>query len=355
MNLTLNRTLANLGGSDSRENGLNKYMGLLSGTFVETLPAMSYAMRQSANGTVAHEFYAIGRAQARAYHPGQPNQGQKRPIREKRTVPADNAFIRSDEIVGDMDQFLSHIPEMARVTQMQAQAVNEAIEQRVLRMIALGARQPARVSLDDGSEGFDSGITIQVNAATVEAAFPLSLAGAQAVESALRRAQEQAQDRNLGNSGMRIAHISPYIEHVLMHNPAYSNTVIRAPIGNSTLEYKIYRVAGWDLVVNNLMSKDTARSAIPSAAAATIDEEPQYNVDARKTAILLQIHPESVGIADFQSPTGNVYRDEDRMANISRVTAFLGCKWLEPAACGEIYCDTSAYVEGAGGVLEPAS
>ncbi|NRA58992.1 MAG: hypothetical protein HRU13_12835, partial [Phycisphaerales bacterium] len=210
MNLTLNPVLANLGGSDTRENGLAQYRGILSGTFLETLPATAFAMRESAQNTTEHEFYGIGRAHARAYHPGAPNQGQRRPVRERRTIPADNAFIRSDAIVTDMDEFLSHIPTMSRYAENQAHAVQVEIEKRVLRMLTLGARQPERVSVADGSDAFDSGILVRQNATTLANAFPVTLQGARNVEQRLQEVREELNKRNIRESAI-YAHMGPYL------------------------------------------------------------------------------------------------------------------------------------------------
>jgi hypothetical protein len=345
-NPILNPRGANLGGSDSRANNLAKYRGILESVWLEDLPSTAYAMRATAVDTDTYEFYGVGVMEAHEHTPGTDVEGQNKPARERRTVVADQKELTSGHYEARIDRILSHIDVTKRVARNQMHAIKLQHEIRVLRQIAQGARQAAREDAA-GDPAFPAGNLIQRNAASTAAAYPMTAQGSKNLQTDLEAAQLELDTKNVP-PGMRVAFLGPREWQVLMQDRGLSNAQLRAPLGNSVLQYQMVEAAGFNIVKNNILNR-----AFPSTAVTT--GEAAYQGNFTKTAWLAMGHNEAVGLVSF----GGLDMLSETIPHKGNVTflspiELIGCKWLTPEACVEGYVSTSEYTL-TNGVYAPAA
>lgn len=351
--------LANLGldatEAQRRATALAQFSGRVESTFPYLTVFRDKVMTARVTAGDSHQFPYLSDMGYTEHEPGTQLAGQKRPITEDRRIVVDQREITASAYLNKPDDFIKHYNDLPMRADAAARTIAETIDSRCARMLAKGARQPARGL--DGEGDFPSGVLERIAGADIATAVPRSAIGSRTVQDALASVGQQFVERNISRTSFPwYAFVSPYLYHVLLRDNSLVSRDYVDPTTNNKIRTLVSMVENFTIVETNQMPQNAGNFRNHGGTGSVTEGESAYQGDFTDTAIVCMAAMDAVGMVDFSDieafgPTWY----EDRRAWLYGAAKFSGIKWLRPAACAEIYVANSDYVLNATtGEYEPA-
>lgn len=331
MSVTPNYPMADRAGADPLGLAITEFRGLVLAELPIALKFGGSYYEYDGMGNQTDQFPVIGRIVAREHTPGTSLTGQVIPS-EARTIPFDSKEIVADTWECIVDRFRTHFDYRQGWAREIANAIAVENDSRTARMIALGARQGPRAVT--GGISFAGGNLVRRNAATLAAAYPLSVTGSQNIQDDLGAMRVLMQNANVDFEREDcIAYMDFTRAQVLARDKTIQSQEYRAADSNQLLTKVITKVEGFRIVTTAQM---------PNAAVTT--GESAYQGNFTYTGILCTANRMAVGQRNAKGVDvwGPEWHSDVRSWHMG-AAHFCGKKWLKPAFCGEIYVNTSDY------------
>lgn len=346
MSVVMTHNLQNYGTGDEIALALKQYGNYVVEGYYDNLVAGRYVWSMPITGGNTYQFPATAKATGSHVVPGVLRTGANQPEVEERTISLDLQEYASDRYESLTDQFISHWPYQAPFARAHSGACAEYVEDKLLRMIAIGARQAARGS---GADLFPAGSYIQSDTTTsttsIATNYPMSLSGSLALQGDLDKLAQVFSEKNVPQDN-RVAFMAWRQYHVLCQDKTLFSSDYQGV--NDLLSRRLIRTQGfWIVPINRMPSADdTANTAYPAAyRVQTADSDATPTASAlhgtignANTVMLAVGDRDAVGQVTALGgvrPISPVWYD-NMNAWFMGAKIWDGAKWLRPEACGEV-------------------
>lgn len=323
-NVVLNPKLQEYGTGSTVALALKQYSGLVLQSYLMSLVATKHALKKDITGKGnSYQFPATARVSMEEHTAGTELTGNNQPEVEERTITVDSKQLISHRYFDEVQEFIGHYDMRAVAGRLHGHSLGKEVDSRMLRMIALGARQ---TSTGSGDDEFRAGQRVQAdNAGAVTAAYALSLDGSQELQDDFEEIGRAMDDDDVPDMA-RVAFLTPYLRDVLLQDKTLVSRDYQST--NDMLSQRMLKVKRFRIEVTNNMPSTNAVSG-----------ESAYQGDFTKTVALFIGDGTAIG----QVTCGGGIRSITPTW-IDRVQSWLqgakilqGCKWLRPEACAELY------------------
>ncbi|HUW30863.1 MAG TPA: hypothetical protein VM223_04570 [Planctomycetota bacterium] len=324
-NVVLNPKLQEYGAGSEIALALKQYSGITLQSYLMALVATKYALKKDITGKGnSYQFPATARVSAEEHTAGTELAGNNQPEIEERTITVDNKQLMSHRYFDEVQEFIGHFDTRRIAAQLHGHAVGKEVDNRMLRMIALGARQTATGAGDDE---FRAGNRVQADiAGAVTVAYPKTLNGSEELQDDFEEIGRDMDDKDVPDNA-RVAFLTPYLRDVLLADKSIVSHDYQDQ--NTMLTQKVLLVKRFRIELTNNMPSTNV-----------VVGEAAYQGDFSKTVALFIGDGTAIG----QVTTGGGGVRPITPVWIDRVQSWLqgakilqGCKWLRPEACGELY------------------
>lgn len=339
-NFNINRFGQESGAGDVRALFAELYANQVKAVYETPLVAGQFTSTMSESGGKTWHYPFRSRADAIEHEPGTEIEGSNAPITTERTISADQKELLSRVTYSSVDLKVSNLDNIFSHDAMQtAYAVRRKIEDRIFRMCALGARQAEAGS---GDTKFEGGNLVWRDAASLAAAYPVSVQGARNLTRDLEDMMQKFREKDVP-SNRYVCVMTPYLMKVLLQDPKLTSADWTGISRNSYLDHRIFDVAGFTVVSSNLLPTNNLTTG-----------ETAYRINCSQTAALFFANPESVyhiqfGGLEVEGPTWY----QNKRSWLLTAASLNGIKWMRPEACGELHVGSSDYTLS-NGVYSPA-
>lgn len=347
MSVFPNNILANLGldatFEERRALALAQFSGRVSSVFPYLTVFRDKVMKARVSSGDSHQFPYLSDMGYSEHEPGTLLAGQKRPITEDRRIVIDQKEIVASDWLNKPDDFIKHYSDLEMRADAAARSLSETVDSRCARMLAKGARQPARGL--DGEEDFPSGVLYRVdNNTSLESAFPVSAAGSRIIQDALASVGQSFAERNISSTAFPwYAFVGPYLYRVLLRDNSLVSRDYVDPMTNNKVQTLVSMVENFTIIKTNQMPHTAGNFRNHGSNGVVTQGEAAYQGDFSRTAIVCMAAMDSVGMVDFSDVEafGPTWKEEYR-SWLYGAAFYAGIKWLRPSACAEIYWANSA-------------
>lgn len=343
MSQALSYPLQSLGAGDKRALAAKEYTGLVIAAYQTNIRILPNTWSIQINSGSQIRTTATGKMQATRHEDGK-YVGSGQVKKEARLLNIDEQELKAMVEISYKDKRMSHLPDDQIHADEAGQAIAEALDLNAGRMGIIGSRQPRSGTVADRMPG---GVTVRRNGATLDEAYPMSVAGSKRLQEDLKSVGRVWFNNNVQGKGKTwIAYVGGYLMDVLAMDTALMNRLYDAQERNpnSLLMNSVGLVAGFQIIpVTNLPDREyTANSD---------DPEPQYLGNFEKTAVFCQASPMGVARSMYDEINAEPpYDVKERRVTIVGATSFGGFGWQKKAELAEIHFGNSDYTVGANGV-----
>jgi hypothetical protein len=314
--------LQDLGAGDEQALALTQFAGTVLTAFDEMLVAGRYGVKHYLQSGDSWQFPATWKMSAESHTPGVELAGSDEPLTEERTVSIDDKELVGHAYLSKRDSLISHLDLIPEWAKQAARALAKQYDSYWLRSLILGARQSARGPASE----FPAGNVVTRDAATLVAAYPISLAGSKNLQDDLGEIAQDMDEKDVPKEN-RVAFLSPYLKRVIRQDKTLLSRDYQD--ANDQNSRRLIEVEGFLVEETNNM---------PSSNIAT--GESTYQGNFSLTACCCIGDSSAVGTVFLEDiePFGPEWYT-NRRAWLLGAAMFQGSKWLRPEACGEIAID----------------
>jgi len=352
MSVVLQHSLQNYGTGDEIAGALTQYGGSIIKSYFDEMVAAKHVWKLPITGGSTFQFPGSAMATASDVDPGVDRTGANQPEMEFRTVALDLKEMESDRWESLTDDFIRHFDITAAYGEAHGKALAYLEEDRLLRMISIGARQASRpASGSPVADTFPAGTIVYSDTTTsttvLTTNYPASLTGSLSLQNDLAKLAQAFDEKNCGKDG-RVAFLSPAMHRVLRQDKTLVSRDYQGT--NDMLTRSLLFVEGFAIEQTNRMpagtETSTANLALPSqyrvnnAADATGGTSGGLHASVTNytTAVLAIAGKDAVGEITALGGVRPVNPEWVTWKNAWFMGAklWLGAKWIRPCACGEI-------------------
>lgn len=312
-------------GGDAQALALKMFWGEVFGAYRNKTLFYDRIARKTITSGKSWQFIRFGDSQADdAPAPGTELLGNPFGFDEGLVTIDDRLIAHHDIAMADED--ISHYDFRNPIATKMGEAMANQQDARIGRLIALAARQTARViTLSDGvttKQIHPGGVVVPVSGATLAAAFPKTLAGSQKLQESLADVAETWDNRDIPEEG-RYAYLSPYLVRVLLLDKTLVNKDYTNTLGDANRRV-ITEVEGFKIIKYNRLPKANQTTG-PT----------KYRGDFSKTAALCMRDGAIGGVQALGMKTV-IQPDERRETTFFKSVMRVGYGVIRPEDCGEI-------------------
>jgi len=324
-NMVVHRTLQEYGTGDTVALALTQYSGMVLAAYEKFLVFARHVMSMPITNGRSKQFPAIARAEAENLVPGVDRVGSNQPQNEERLITLDDYQLISDEFLDEADDFVNHISSRQTYANQHGLACADQVDQRLSRMISIGARV---ADAGSGADLFIGGHVITAaDAGAITAAYPATLTGSIKLQTVFAEMAQEFDERHISDAN-RVAFLSPYLTRVLLCDKTLLSRDYQGV--NDLISRRMVECEGFVIEkTNNLPSADdSANTALPS----------QYRADFSKVAAQFIGDAEAVGQLTAMGGVRAIAPawQDTKHGWYTGAKVWQGSKWLRKEACGEL-------------------
>jgi len=346
MSVVMTHMLQNYGTGDTVADALKQYGNYVAESYFDNRVAERHVWSMPITSGNTYQFPATAKMTGSDVTPGVLRTGTNQPEVEERTVVLDPQEFEADRYVSLTDDFITHWPYQTPFARAGAAACSENVEDKLLRMIVIGARQAARGTGDDAFPA-GSHVNSDVTASTTVIAtnYPVSLTGSLAIQGDLSKLAYTMDTRNVPKEG-RVAFLTPYMTRVLRQDKTLLSSDYQGV--NDLLTRKMVKVEGFFIEETNRMpaANDESNTAYPAAYRVNTSADATGGTSSSLHGTVTNYTTVALAIGGHDAigqitalggvrPVNPVWYD-NMNAWYMGAKIWQGAKWLRPEACGEI-------------------
>ena len=347
MSVTMSHSLQNYGTGDELALALKQYGNYVVEAYYDARVVEPYIWSMPITNGNSFQFPATAMATSSHIVPGVLRTGANQPEVEERTVTLDAQETGSDRYYSLTADFITHWPYQQPFAKAHAMACAMYVEDKLLRMIAIGARLAARGT---GVDAFPAGSNVNSDTTTsttvIATNYPVSLTGSLALQGDLDKLAYTFDTKNVPREN-RVAFMSWYLYRVLLQDKTLMSADYQDGV-NDMLRRDMKFTQGFYIQPTNRMpaANDESNTAYPAAYRVNTSADATGGTSGGlhgstsnyTTCVLAIAGRDAVGQVTALGGVRPVGPEWYTNLNAWFLGAKVwdGAKWLRPEACGEI-------------------
>ena len=321
-NFNLTPPLQEFGAGDRDALALAQFAGRVLTKFPELSVAYRHGLKHQMPSGDSFQFPATWDMATESHVPGTELVGRREPLNEDRRVVIDDEELVAHATLSKRDDLISHLHLIPQWADQAAQGLRNMYDSYWLRCVIFGAREAIRGGV------FPAGQRVARVAATIAAAYPVSLAGSQALQMDIGELG-QGMDNDDVPKDARFIFLSPYLKRVLLQDRTLTSRDWTDV--NTLVTRQLTQVEGF-------MVEETNHLPRADVAAGEAQYQGLFATRPDLTVCCAIGHDTAVGsvfLEDIDAFGPSWY--ENRRSWLLGAAMFQGTGWLRPEACGEIH------------------